>query len=196
VITTGPPGGDQQNRRGPWLTLNAGLLFPLAAGAASGGVVDNLKSRGFSRFERPAKPWSCAPAVYRLLHSLHQVRLFTALSSGATSGGGPGMVIFDGGDAPAQKVEADLPVTRLRLELFRDGVHVHPQSHLIDSRRAVGDRPGCAGPRTANDRFSPSAWAFPRPIRCCVSAARAAVRRRRPPKRNPARVLPARPGRK
>lgn len=42
-----PSGSDRKNRRGPWFTLFAGLLFLLISGAASAGVLDNLKSGGF-----------------------------------------------------------------------------------------------------------------------------------------------------
>lgn len=47
MVTSVPSGSDRKNRRRPWFTLIAGLLFLLVAGAASGGVLANLKSGGF-----------------------------------------------------------------------------------------------------------------------------------------------------
>lgn len=47
MVASVPPGSERKSRRGPWLTLLAGLLFLLVAAAVSGGVLDNLKSGGF-----------------------------------------------------------------------------------------------------------------------------------------------------
>ena len=47
MATSVPSGSGRNNRRGPWFTLLAGLLFLLVAGAASAGVLTHLKSGGF-----------------------------------------------------------------------------------------------------------------------------------------------------
>ncbi|PWG14769.1 MMPL family transporter [Streptomyces sp. V2] len=47
MVTSVPSGNDRTNRRGPWFTLLAGMLFLLITAAASAGVLDNLKSGGF-----------------------------------------------------------------------------------------------------------------------------------------------------
>lgn len=47
MVTSVPSGSGRANRRGPWFTLLAGLLFLLVAGAASAGVLTHLKSGGF-----------------------------------------------------------------------------------------------------------------------------------------------------
>ncbi|MFF7762648.1 MMPL family transporter [Streptomyces griseorubiginosus] len=47
MVTSVPSGSARTNRRGPWFTLLAGLLFLLVAGAASAGVLTHLKSGGF-----------------------------------------------------------------------------------------------------------------------------------------------------
>ncbi|MFJ9565179.1 MMPL family transporter [Streptomyces fuscichromogenes] len=47
MVTSVPSGSGRKNRRGPWFTLLAGLLFLLVAGAASAGVLSHLKSGGF-----------------------------------------------------------------------------------------------------------------------------------------------------
>ncbi|KUN29993.1 hypothetical protein AQJ23_04490 [Streptomyces antibioticus] len=80
-----------------------------------------------------------APAVYRALRPLGLVRLLTTLSSSATSGDGIVMVVLGRGDDPAGEVEAGRLVTRLWLDLFRDGIYVHPQSHVIDCPDTVGE---------------------------------------------------------
>lgn len=92
-----------------------------------------------SRAEALAMRVFFAPAVYRALRPLGLVRLLTALSSGATRGDGVVLVVLGSGDDPAAEVEAGRLVTRLWLDLFRDGIHVHPQSHVIDCPGTVGD---------------------------------------------------------
>ncbi|WP_329294677.1 MMPL family transporter [Streptomyces pseudovenezuelae] len=47
MVTSVSSGSGRANRRGPWFTLLAGLLFLLVAGAASAGVLTHLKSGGF-----------------------------------------------------------------------------------------------------------------------------------------------------
>ncbi|GHE44501.1 hypothetical protein [Streptomyces capitiformicae] len=88
-----------------------------------------------------------APVVYRALRPLGLVRLLTTLSSSATSGDGVVMVILGKGNDPASEVEAGRLVTRLWLDLFRDGIYVHPQSHVIDCPDTVGDLTRVCGAR-------------------------------------------------
>ncbi|MFF7948233.1 hypothetical protein [Streptomyces griseorubiginosus] len=92
-----------------------------------------------SRAEALAMRTFFAPPVYRALRPLGLVRLLTTLSSGATRGDGVVLVILGKGNDPADEVEAGRLVTRLWLDLFRDGIHVHPQSHVIDCPGTVDD---------------------------------------------------------
>ncbi|MEW2485443.1 hypothetical protein [Streptomyces sp. NPDC048411] len=85
------------------------------------------------------------PAVYRALRPLGLPRLLTPLSSGATAGDGVVLVILGKGEDPAQEVTAGRLVTRLWLDLFRQGIYVHPQSHVIDCPHTVGDLAALCG---------------------------------------------------
>ncbi|MFF7558606.1 hypothetical protein ACFZB4_01380 [Streptomyces pseudovenezuelae] len=92
-----------------------------------------------SRAEALAMRLFFAPAVYRLLRPLGLVRLLTALSSGATAGDGVVLVVLGSRTDAAGEVEAGRLVTRLWLDLFQDGIYVHPQSHVIDCPGTVDD---------------------------------------------------------
>ncbi|MET8976491.1 hypothetical protein ABZX85_12845 [Streptomyces sp. NPDC004539] len=85
-----------------------------------------------NKAERSAMGVLFSRPVYRALRPLGLVKLLTALSSSATSGDGDVLVILGTDAGPADEVEAGRLVTRLWLDLFRQGVYVHPQSHVID----------------------------------------------------------------
>ncbi|MFE7707052.1 hypothetical protein ACFU6I_14840 [Streptomyces sp. NPDC057486] len=98
-----------------------------------------------NRVERFLMGLLFSPVVYRALRPLGLPRFLTPLSSSATAGDGVVLVILDKGEDTAQEVAAGRLVTRLWLDLFRQGIYVHPQSHVIDCPHTVGDLAALCG---------------------------------------------------
>ncbi|WP_369167395.1 hypothetical protein AB5J49_06010 [Streptomyces sp. R28] len=137
-----------------WFFGDAGIAAELLAWARLSPRHPDYRRDGLndvmlvlSKAEAAAMRMFFAPAVYRALRPLGLVRLLTVLSSSATSGDGVVMVVLGKGDDPASEVEAGRLVTRLWLDLFRDGLYVHPQSHVIDCPDTVDDLTRLCGAR-------------------------------------------------
>lgn len=129
-----------------WFFGDAGIAAELLAWARLSPRHPDYRRDGLNdvmlvlnKAEATAMRMFFAPVVYRALRPLGLVRLLTALSSSATSGDGVVLVILGKGHDPADEVEAGRLVTRLWLDFFRDGIYVHPQSHVIDCPGTVGD---------------------------------------------------------